>query len=275
MITVAEIGINHMGKVTVAKALISLAREFGADYVKFQKRNVEKVYARSALNRQKMSVFGNTKMHEKFGLEFGKPEYDDIDRHCRKVGIGWFASPWDVESLEFLEQYDLPYLKVASACLTNWKLLGRIAATKRPVILSCGMSNAKDIRRAEGMLGGHLAFILHCASEYPTSDEAMNMSGFDTLRKMFLKPHKYGVSLHNRRVIYIAQAASMGAEMVEFHITLDKAFMGDDQLASLAPGEFLKAMEHLKAIKTGWGNGKISPSAAELAKGDQYEWRRK
>lgn len=271
---VCEIGINHMGKLAVAKVLIAMARAFGADFVKFQKRTIQKVYTRTSLNRAKLTTFGSIKLHQKLGLEFEKPEYDEIDKYCREIGIPWFGSAWDEDALDFLLEYKTPFLKVASACLSQWGLLEKMAKTGKPVILSCGMSRPQEIRKAVKILGKSLAFMLHCASEYPTSDESMNMAGMKTLRKMFGERFGYGVSIHNRRVIYIAQAAAMGAEMVEFHITLDKNWEGDDQLASLNPGEFLKAMEHLGAIERGWGNGKINPSDAELAKGNQYEWRR-
>jgi N-acetylneuraminate synthase len=270
---VAEIGINHVGKLRVAEAMVSLARRFGADFVKFQKRDILDVYKSSALNKTKLTTFGRTKLHQKMGLEFGKSEYDVLDRLCADIPMPWFGSPWDIKSVQFLAQYNPPYIKVASACVTHMDLLEAIKETSIPVIMSCGMSRMKEIDRAVKLFGDQLQYLLHCASEYPTSDSSVNLRGIETLRSKYGKKCKIGFSSHNRRVIYLAAAYAMGAEMLEFHITLDKGFGGDDQMASLGPGEFLKIMEHIDAIERGMGSGIIEPTHLELSKGSQYSWR--
>ncbi len=273
-IIVADIGINHCGKLRLAKALCSVARDMGAGYVKFQKRCVAKVYTKEALARQKISPWGTLKYHQKIGLEFWREEFDDIAAHCQRIGIPWYASPWDVESLQFLTSYRPPFIKVSSACVSNESLLDGIGRSGVSIIMSTGMSTLKQIDKAVRILKqeGELAYILHCASEYPTPDGKMNMLGFKTIQKRYGKVAKIGLSTHNRNTIYAVQAWAMGAEMIEFHITLDPSLPGDDQMASLGPVEMLKMVEDIEAIERGWGSGAIAPTAAELAKKGQYQW---
>ncbi len=275
-VIVADIGINHCGKLRLAKALCSAAKDMGADYVKFQKRCVAKVYTKEALDRQKISPWGRLKYHQKIGLEFWREEFDDIAAHCQRIGIQWFASPWDTESLQFLMSYRPPFIKVSSACVSHEPLLKTIVKSGIPIIMSTGMSTLAQIDKAVRILkeNGKLVYILHCASEYPTPDGKMNMRGLETIQKRYGKVAKIGLSTHNRNTIYAVQACAMGAEMIEFHITLDPSLPGDDQMASLGPVEMLKMVEDMEAIDRGWGAGAIAPTAAELAKKGQYQWAR-
>ena len=144
---IAEIGINHNGQLDTAKQLINMAKEAECDAVKFQKRTVEVVYSPDELARPRENPFGPTNGDLKRGLEFGKSEYDEIDRYCKEVGIEWFASPWDEGAVDFLMQYDIPYIKIASASATDKNLLSHCISTGKPLIISTGMADLFLIRK--------------------------------------------------------------------------------------------------------------------------------
>ncbi|GAH05262.1 unnamed protein product, partial [marine sediment metagenome] len=150
---VAEIGINHNGDINIAKKLIDMAVFAGCDAVKFQKRTIELVYTPEELARPRENPFGPTNGDLKRGLEFGEKEYEEIDRYCKGRGIIWFASPWDMKSVDFLEKFDVPCYKIASASLTDDELLEQIISKGKPVILSTGMSTEEQIRHAVNVLG--------------------------------------------------------------------------------------------------------------------------
>ena len=274
-IIVAEIGINHCGNLRIAKAMIAMAKALGADYVKFQKRTIEKVYSIGALKKAKHTGWGQTKHHEKLGLEFGRAEYDELDAFCRKQEVKWFASPWDADSVDFLVRYNVPFLKVASPCVTHLELLEEIASTQVPSILSVGGATVEEIDAAVKLLDkwGQLKHILHCCYEYPAPDEHMNMLAVKALQERYGERAQIGFSNHNRRVIYMAAAYAMGAGMIEFHIVLDKSFPGDDQMASIGPGGFVKVMEHLECLQAGLGTGVVGEYSGDKGKAGQYAWR--
>ena len=262
-VVVAEVGINHNGDVGLAQANVGLARGLGADYVKFQKRNVEKVYARMDLDRPRVSSWGKTNREQKLGLEFGREEYDKIDEFCKAIGIKWFATPMEPDSLAFLCDYDPPFIKVASFDVTNMELLEAIRATGKPVIMSTGMSTKEQIDRAIGVLGHQLEYLLHCVSSYPTPDEDVNLSGMLALREVYGERGKIGYSNHSERIIYCVAATVLGAEMLEFHVTVDRNLYGSDQKASVGPTGFKRIMDHLASLERGWGDGSVEPRPSE------------
>ena len=145
---IAEIGINHNGDIKIAKDLIKQASECGADAVKFQKRKIEVVYSKDILDQERKSPWGKTQRDQKFGLEFEINEYNEINEYCRQIGIDWFASAWDIDSLNFLKQYNLKFNKVASAMITDLKLLESIAQMKLHTFISTGMSSKDNIDKA-------------------------------------------------------------------------------------------------------------------------------
>ena len=274
-LVVGEIGINHRGDVKIAKALIGTCKAFGLDYVKFQKRTVNRVYSKHVLLSGKQTPYGDTKLHDKLGLEFDHEDYVEIDRFCKTIGMPWFASPWDVESVDFLEGFDPPYHKIASACAYNDELVDKLVATKRPLILSIGMHKEKEIpaviKRANS--GGTLKYVMLCSSVYPTPDNKTNLLGLQTLAGMLKKTNvQLGYSHHSQRVLQMPVAYALGAAALEFHVTLDKCFGGDDQMASVGPGGVKKLMEHLEVVRASMGAGRLGPSEAALAKLSQYEW---
>jgi N-acetylneuraminate synthase len=257
IILVAEIGINHNGDVEIAKQLIDRAQTCGFDFVKFQKRDVEQVYSKEYLDLYRGSPWGTTNREQKMGLEFGYNEYVQIDQHCKQVGIDWFASPWDNASLEFLLRNfpEMPYIKVASAMVTNYPLLAKIAESKRRSIISTGMSTEEEVREALHILGVQCSYILACTSTYPTFDDEMNLKHIKTLQQSFSNPYKIGFSNHSPGIFYSAVAAVMGAEMIEIHITLDRAMYGSDQAASIELPGMVHLAKWLRCLPRAMGTG--------------------
>ena len=228
---IAEIGINHNGSVNLAKKMIDIAVTTGCDAVKFQKRTVDIVYTKEELARERKSVFGNTNGDLKRGLEFGEEEYREIDEYCKKKGILWFASCWDENSVDFMEKFDIPCYKIASASLTDDNLLKYTRKTGKPILLSTGMSTMEEIRHAVSILGEDDLIILHCTSTYPSNAEETNLRVIETFRNEFSCP--IGYSGHERGVTPSVLAAALGACAVERHITTDRTNWGSDQAASL------------------------------------------
>lgn len=231
---IAEIGINHNGDVQLAKRLIDLAVENGFDAVKFQKRTVDVVYSAEELAKPRENPFGTTNGDLKRGLEFGLAEYSRIDEHCRTKGIAWFASPWDEQSVDFVDAFNPPCHKIASASLTDRKLLEHVKAKGRPVLLSTGMSSLEEIDKAVQTLSGVPLVLLHTTSTYPSKDHELNLGVIGTLRDRYGIP--VGYSGHEVGVMPSVMAVvGYGACVVERHITLDRAMWGSDQAASLEP----------------------------------------
>ena len=251
---VAEIGINHNGSVEIAKKLIDLAIKSGCDAVKFQKRTVEVVYTSEELARPRENPFGPTNGDLKRGLEFGKEQYDEIDRYCKEKEILWFASPWDEGSVDFLEQYGLPCYKIAYASLTDDGLLRHVRAKGRPIILSTGMSTMEQIRHAVEILGEENLVLLHCVATYPSETEEINLAVIPALSSEF--PNiPVGYSGHEIGVAVSLVAAVMGACVVERHITLEQAMWGSDQSASLAPKGIQMLVRDIRRFEVAKGDG--------------------
>ena len=228
---IAEIGINHNGSTALAKKMIDIAVTTGCDAVKFQKRTVDIVYTKEELAKERKSVFGNTNGDLKRGVEFGEEEYREIDENRKKKGILWFASCWDENSVDFMEKFDIPCYKIASASLTDDNLLKHTKSKGRPIMLSTGMSTMEQIRHAVSILGEDNLIILHCTSTYPSNAEETNLRVIETFRKEFSCP--IGYSGHERGVTPSVLAAALGAAVVERHITTDRTNWGSDQAASL------------------------------------------
>jgi N-acetylneuraminate synthase len=250
---VAEIGINHNGDVGIAKKLIDVAAACGCSAVKFQKRTIEVVYTAAELQRPRESPFGETNGELKRGLEFGKAQYQQIDAHCKAKGIPWFASPWDEASVDFLEQFDVPCHKVASASLTDDGLLRHIRKTGKPVILSTGMSTMAQIDHAVEVLGRHDLVMLHATSTYPAQYDELNLKVIPVLAQRFKVP--VGYSGHETGLASTVASVALGASMVERHLTLDRAMWGSDQAASLEPNGMQRLMWDILLVETSFGDG--------------------
>jgi N-acetylneuraminate synthase len=230
---IAEVGINHNGSVEIAKQLIDMAKECGANAVKFQKRTLDVVYTKEFLDGPRESPWGTTQREQKEGLEFGKEQYDEIDAYCKKVGIPWFASAWDKFSQSFLRDYDLPFNKVASAMLTNWPLVKEIAYERKPTFISTGMSSYTQIAKCVDIFRDwDCPFtLMHTVSTYPCRDEDCNLNVIRELIRRFDCP--VGYSGHETGLLPSILASGIGIVALERHITVDRCMYGSDQAASL------------------------------------------
>lgn len=262
---IGEIGINHNGDLSIAKQLIDVAVAAGCDAVKFQKRTVDKVYSKEMLDSPRESPWGHTQRAQKEGLEFGKSEYDAIDAYCREKGLAWSASAWDVDSQVFLQQYDLPFNKVASAMLTNDELLETIAAEKRHTFLSTGMSTMEEIDHAVSIFRkyGCPFSLMHCNSTYPMAEEDANLRMISTLQERY--QCEVGYSGHETGILVSLLAVAVGATSIERHITLDRTMYGSDQKASIEPNELEELVQNIRLVETILGTGDKILSEAELA----------
>ena len=250
---IAEIGINHNGSLLLAKKMIDIAVTTGCDAVKFQKRTVDVVYSKEELARERKSIFGNTNGDLKRGLEFGKEEYNEIDKYCKQKGIMWFASCWDEQSVDFMEQFDTPCYKIASASLTDDNLLKHTKSKGKPILLSSGMSTMEQIRHAVSVLGEDNLILYHCTSTYPTNADEANLRVIETLRKEFTCP--IGYSGHERGVTPSVLAVALGANSVERHITVDRTNWGSDQAASLEMAGLYHLVRDVRQVPTLMGDG--------------------
>jgi len=260
---VAEIGINHNGSVQIAKQLIEKAKQAGCDAVKFQKRTIDVVYTPEELQRPRESPFGTTNGDLKRALEFGEAEYAEIDRFCRAVGITWFASCWDEESVSFIERFDPPCYKLASPSLTDDALLRRHRATGRPLILSTGMSTIEQIDHAVDVLGRDDLIVLHCTSTYPSAPSELNLRVIRTLADRFDVP--IGYSGHEVLLHTTLAAVVIGACLVERHITLSRAMWGSDHAASVEPHGIASLVGYIRATEAALGDGEKRVFDSELS----------
>src|SRR5215831_13599907 len=218
---IAEIGINHNGDVALAKRLISVASAAGCDAVKFQKRTIDVVYKPEELAKPRESPFGETNGHLKRALEFGRDQYCEIDRFAKDCQMVWFASCWDEGSVDFIDQFNPPCYKIASASLTDDHLLRHTRATGKPIILSTGMSTIDQIDHAVQVLGKHDLILLHACSTYPAYYNELNLKAIPIMRERYGVP--VGYSGHETGIASTVAAATLGACSVERHITLDRS----------------------------------------------------
>lgn len=260
---ICEIGINHLGSLDLAKQLIDVAVANKCQYVKFQKRTIDAVYSQAELDSVRESPWGTTFRQQKEGLEFSREAYDRIDEYCKAKGIKWFASPWDHVSVRFLEHYDLPYIKFASASITDEELLQTVKETNIPVILSTGMSTKSEIDFAIDILGNQIEYILACTSTYPCPNREMNLNKIKVLKSLYPK-YKIGFSNHNPGAFFIPVAVALGAEMVEFHITMDRSMYGSDQASSIEPQGVNWIVKKIQDIEDSMGNGTLEVQPGEV-----------
>jgi N-acetylneuraminate synthase len=264
---IAEIGINHNGSLENAKKLIDLAKRAGCDAVKFQKRTLDIVYSKAILDSPRDSPWGTTTREQKEGLEFDRSDYLEIDEYCKKIGIKWFASAWDIPSQFFLRDFDLPFNKVASALATHGDFLKEVASEKKLTFLSTGMMTMDQVESAVNIFrDAKCPFILmHTTSVYPAPEGLLNLRALGTLRDKFEAP--VGYSGHESTVMPSLVAAVLGAVAIERHITLDRAMYGSDQAASLAEKGLVLLVDELRRLPSVLGDGvkKIEEGESEVA----------
>lgn len=267
---ISEIGLNHNGDLEIAKKMIQESKNCGVDAVKFQKRNVDLVYSKKFLEEHRDSPWGKTQRAQKEGLEFNENEYSDIDKFCKKIGIEWFASAWDLSSLALLDKFKLRFNKIASAMIVDLDFLKEVAKRKRHTFISTGMSNIEDIEKAVNIFKeNNCPFeLMHCISKYPFDDQYANLSLINELKTRF--NCKVGYSGHETGGLAISYAASaLGISSIERHFTLDRTMYGTDQAASIEPQTLKLLVGGIRKIEkamTGDINKKILDMEKPIAK---------
>ena len=251
---IAEIGINHNGDLDLAKQLIDVAAVAGCDAVKFQKRTPELCVPQEQRDIVRETPWGlMTYLEYRYRVEFGQAEFEEIDRYCADRRISWFASCWDIPSVDFIEQFDPPCYKIASASLTDPVLRERYVATGAPLIVSTGMSTMDEIREAVHSLPADRVLLAHATSTYPCKPAELNLRMLMTLRDEFDCP--IGYSGHEVGLQTTVAAVALGASFVERHITLDRAMWGTDQAASVEPGGVMRLIRDIRVLEAALGDG--------------------
>jgi len=264
---IAEVGINHNGEISLAKKLIKVASESGCYAVKFQKRTLDLVYSAEILDSARESPWGTTQRDQKEGLEFSLEDYEEIDAFCKELGIYWSASAWDIPSLHFVESFNPPFHKIASALITNVDFLKAVASLGRITLMSTGMATTEDIDRAVEIFreSNTKVILLHTVSTYPTPEEDLNLRAIQSLRERYGLP--VGYSGHEASVSPSIVAAALGAVVIERHITLDRTMYGSDQAASLEPNGLRQLVSVVSKVPALLGSGQKNwaPGEKEVA----------
>ena len=250
-----EIGINHNGDIKIAKKLIDICAELKIEAVKFQKRDIYKVYDKEMLSGFRKSPWGETQEDQKKGLEFGQKEYEEINDYCKSKNIKWFASAWDINSLKFLDQFNCEYNKIASAMITSDKFLEEVSKRQKYTFISTGMSDMKIIENAVNIFNkNNCKFeLMYCVSVYPCKPELIDLNCIKTLRESF--NCDVGYSGHENGIAISLAAVGMGITSLERHITLDRTMYGSDQAASMEPNGFSLLVKSVMKAQKALGSG--------------------
>lgn len=252
---IGEIGINHNGDIDVAKKLMEVAKNAGADAVKFQKRTPELCVPEHQRGQMRDTPWGYiTYLDYRYKVEFDEEDYAEIDRFAKEIGIDWFASSWDIPSLEFIDRFNTPAHKLPSALLTDLELLRAYRATGKPLIVSTGMSTLNEIKTALEIIGEENLILCHTTSSYPCPPEELNLRMIQTLRDM-TSICPIGYSGHEVGLVPSAVAVALGACLVERHITLDRAMWGSDQSASVEPQGLASLVKYIRVTERSLGDG--------------------
>jgi N-acetylneuraminate synthase len=265
---IAEIGINHNGSVDLAKKMIAGAASAGADAVKFQKRTPEICVPRDQWDIERDTPWGRMKYIDyRYKTEFGIDEYSEIDGFCKSNNIMWTASCWDIPSVEFIEQFDVPFHKAPSAALTDIELLKKMAESGKPIMISSGMSNMDHIQMAIDELGEDNLLLAHSTSTYPCRLDELNLKVIPNLKVKY-PTIPIGYSGHETGLAPSWAAIVLGANFLERHITLDRAMWGSDQAASVEVGGFFRLISNIRDIEKSLGDGekKIYDSEVPIMK---------
>jgi N-acetylneuraminate synthase len=252
---IGEIGINHNGSIEIAKKIISGAKHAGCDAVKFQKRTPEICVPKDQWDIERDTPWGRmTYIDYRHKVEFTKDQYNEIDKFCKEIGIIWFASCWDEPSVEFIEQFDPPLYKTASACLTDLSLLEKHKRLNKPIMMSTGMSTMEEIEKSISFMDKHNLMIAHATSAYPCKNEELNLKMISTLKNKYPEV-PIGYSGHEVGLAPSWAAVALGACFVERHITLDRAMWGTDQAASVEVGGMERLVSNIRDIEISLGDG--------------------
>ncbi len=254
---IAEIGINHNGSLNLAKKLINIAKKYNFDAVKFQKRNPDVSTPKNQKEKMRDTPWGYISyLDYKKKIEFNLRDYRKIDLYCKKLGIIWFASAWDIESQIFLRKFNCKFNKVASAMLTNLDLIEEIAKERKHTFISTGMSSISDIKKTLKIFKKYKCkyTLMHCVSTYPAEEKNLNLNMIKELKRIF--KCDVGYSGHEKTVSPSITAFMLGATVIERHITLDRSMWGTDQSASLSPVGLNNLSSMIQKIPSTLGNGK-------------------
>ena len=253
---IGEIGTNHAGDIKIAKKIIDAAVDSGFDAVKFQKKNVEKIYTNKFLDSYLESPWGTTQREMRLYREFSNKQFNEIDMYCKKKKIPWFVSCWDIDSQIEMKKFNLKYNKIASAMLIHEKLLKIVAKEKKHTFVSTGMSEMKNIEKAVKIFRKEKCpfELLHTNSSYPMKNNEANLKLISTLAKKF--KCNVGYSGHEKGASFVSTAAViMGATTIERHITIDRTLYGHDQAASLEPEGMRRLVRDIRMIDEIMGDG--------------------
>lgn len=262
---IGEIGINHNGDVAIAKQLMDVAADAGAQAVKFQKRNPDVAVPEDQKSKPRSTPWGEmTYLEYKFRVEFEDAEYTEIDAYAKEKGLQWFASPWDIDSVRFLDRFDAVTYKIASASITDIPLLEAVRATGKPVIMSTGMSTLEQIDAAVNTLGTEKLVLMHATSTYPLPPEEVNLLAIPALRERYGIP--VGYSGHEIGTAISVAAVALGAVTVERHITMSTQMWGSDQKSSMEPEEFTQLVADIRTVEIALGDGKKRVMPGEESK---------
>lgn len=265
---IAEAGVNHNGNVDLAKQLIDVACEAGADFIKFQTFKTESITTKSAskADYQQRGASGSHTQYEMLkALELSESEFIEIYKYCNLKGIGFLSTAFDLESIKFLKSIGQELWKIPSGEITNYPYLVEIAKTQKPIVMSTGMSTMKEVGEAIGVLKQHGCgeiTLLHCTTEYPAPYEEVNLKAMEDLRKEFHVP--VGYSDHTQGVAIPIAAVALGAVVIEKHFTLDRTMAGPDHKASLEPNELKQMIESIRQVEVSLGDGVKVPTPSEL-----------
>jgi sialic acid synthase len=255
---IAEIGHNHMGKLDVCKEMFRVAKECGADAVKLQKRDNKSIYTKDLYDQlyDNPNSYGTTYGEHREALEFGLPEFKELQAYSKEIGITFFATAFDLNSTDFLQSLDMPLYKVASCDLKNTPLLKRIAQAKKPMILSTGGGTVDDVRRALEAINpiNKQVAVLQCTAAYPCDFSELNLRVIETLREEF-PDNVIGLSDHDNGIAMSVAAYVLGARIIEKHFTLNRANRGTDHAFSLEPIGLRKMVRDLKRTRLALGDG--------------------
>lgn len=263
---IAEAGVNHNGKLEIAKKLVDSAKAAGADCVKFQTFKAEKLVSKNAAKAEyQKETTGDSSQQEMLKkLELSYDEFIELKKYCDKVGITFLSTPFDSESVDFLNSLDMPFWKIPSGEVTNYPYLVKLAKTHKPVIMSTGMCDLNEIDAAINVLkenGAGEITVLHCNTEYPTPFTDVNLKAMVSMKETF--DVKVGYSDHTKGIEVPIAAVALGATVIEKHFTLDKNMEGPDHKASLEPYELKAMVDAIRNIEKALGTGKKTPTPSE------------
>lgn len=266
---IAEAGVNHNGDINIAKNMVDVAKKAGVDYIKFQTFVPEKLvsrYAKKAEYQKKTTDVAESQLDMLRKLSLPEDAFVSLKEYCDEVGIGFISTPFDLESIDFLEKLGMDFWKIPSGEITNLPYLEKIAGTRQKVILSTGMSDIQEIKNSVKVLennGTPNIILLHCNTQYPTPFEDVNLSAMNTIAKETGK--EVGYSDHTKGIEVPIAAVAMGATVIEKHFTLDKNMVGPDHKASLEPDELKKMVSAIRNIEKAIGSGVKEPTTSEIA----------